>query len=145
MPFVHLVPLDRYNWEKLLDLQISPDQQAFLPSTLYSLAQSKFEDLTPLAIMADEQLVGYVMYGEFGGICWITRIVIDHEFQRQGLGRAALEELLHQLQRNIRCKEIRTSHAPSNYAAEAFFESLGFEPVAQPLENEVVRVWVGLG
>ncbi len=138
MPFVHLVPLDRYNWEEVIDLQLSPDQQAFIPGTLYSLAQAKFENLTPLGIMADSRMVGLVMYGEFGGICWISRIMIDYDHQRQGIGREAMQELLTSLKRNISCKEIRTSHAINNYAAADFFSALGFKPVADPLEDEVV-------
>jgi len=138
MAFVHILPLDRYNWEQVLDIKLNPDQQAFLPPVLYSLAQAKFENLTPYGIMADEQMVGLLMYGEFGGICWVSRIIVDVNHQRQGVGSRAMQQLLDQLRRKISCREIRSSYAPSNYAAEGFFATLGFEPMDSSLEDEVV-------
>ncbi len=137
MPFVQIKSLDRFNWEQVLDLELLPEQQAFLPSILYSLAQAKFENLHPFAILNQDETVGFLMYGEFGGICWINRIMIDHRHQRQGLGSEALRQLIQQLKRNIRCREIRTSYAPDNYGAALFFDQHGFEPMSS-LEDEVV-------
>lgn len=138
MPRVTLLLLDRYNWEATLDLQLTEAQEAFVPSVLYSLAQAKFEALTPYGITAGEKMVGLLMYGNFGGICWINRLLIDARYQRQGIGKAAVQELLARLQTRPDCAEIRTSYSPENAAAAAFFQTMGFVPLDSPLPDEVV-------
>ena len=138
MPRVNLLLLDRYNWEATLDLRLSEAQQAFMPSVLYSLAQAKFEALTPYGIVAGGQIVGLLMYGNFGGICWINRILVDERHQRQGIGRAAMQELLARLSQRPDCAEIRTSYSSANLPAAAFFQGLGFVPLDSPLPDEVV-------
>jgi len=140
---ISLVQLDRYNWEECLDIKLSPDQSAYIPPVLYSLAQAKFEALTPYGIRTSDRTVGLLMYGEFTGLCWINRIMIDEAYQRQGIGKAALQQMVAQLRRNVRCKEIRASYAPDNYAAAALFASVGFQPLAASLEDEVVVQYAG--
>lgn len=137
----HIEPLDRYNWELCLDLELLPEQAAFVPSVLYSLAQARFENLTPYGIRAGGHMAGLIMYGEFGDMCWINRVLIDRNYQRQGIGQAAVRQLIDLLRRRRRCSEIRTSHATGNEAAAAFFAALGFVPVAEPLDDEVVLRW----
>jgi diamine N-acetyltransferase len=134
-----LVPLDRYNWELCLRIQIKDAQKAFVPSIEYSLAQAFFEKLTPYGLMYDTQMVGFLMYGQFGGVCWINRIVIDHRFQGKGLGKVALDQLIHQLRRKMSCREIRTSYAKDNTVAAQLFRSAGFRPIHdEPVEDEIV-------
>lgn len=138
--FSSIVPLDRYNWELCLEIKLSVQQESFVPSVLYSLAQARFEQLVPYGIMYKEQMVGFIMYGEFAGICWISRILIDKDFQRMGIGSKAIQELISVLKKNIRCKEIRTSYDIHNTQAKLFFYSLGFEPTDEPIGSEEVAV-----
>ena len=140
---ISLIPLDRYNWEECLDITLTPEQSAFIPPVLYSLAQAKFEALTPYGIRTSERMVGLLMYGEFTGLCWINRIMVDVAYQQKGIGSVALKTITAQLKRNVRCKEIRASYAPDNYAAAALFASAGFHPLAASLENEVVVQYRG--
>lgn len=142
MPFTRIVPLDRYNWEACLDIRIAPEQEAFMPPILYSLAQAKFENLHPFGIESDGHMVGMLMYGEFGGICWLSRVLIDVEYQHQGIGTEAVKQLLELLGKKISCREIRTSHARNNHVAAAFFDQLNFVPLPDALSEEVVRVYV---
>ncbi|MEO1449817.1 MAG: GNAT family N-acetyltransferase [Bacteroidota bacterium] len=131
--------LDRYNWEACLTIQLTPEQDRFVPSVLYSLAQARFENLTPYGIRLDGKMVGMLMYGQFSaGLCWINRILVDREHQGLGIGQKAMEQLLFQLRRKRQCAEIRTSYVPENLAAAHFFAKLGFRPVESPLEDEVV-------
>ena len=110
---------------------------------MYSLAQSKFENLHPLGIFENDTLVGFLMYGEFDGRCWINRVMIDKDFQEQGIGKAALRQLLDLLRRNPKCREIRTSFARQNALAEYFFRSAGFELLDDGLVDEIVMVYRG--
>ena len=137
--FCRIVPLDRYNWELCLDITLLPQQEVQIPSVLYSLAQAKFEQLTAMGVLANDKMIGFLMYGEFGGICWINRIMIDAGYQGKGYGSAAIRQLIAKLQSNIHCREIRTSYARSNYPAGHFFESLGFVQIPSVLaDGEVV-------
>ena len=138
-PSCHIVPLDRYNWELCLDISLLPAQDAMLPSILYSLAQARFEQLVPMGIVVGEKMIGFLMYGEFGGICWINRIMIDANYQGQGYGTSAITQLISKLKANIRCREIRTSYARNNYPAGHFFETIGFVSIPSELaDGEVV-------
>lgn len=136
-----IVPLTRYNWESCLEIELTPEQTKMTPTVLYSLAQAHFEQLHAFGIMTRGTMVGFLMYGEFGGICWINRIMVDKKYQRQGIGRAALLQLLSRLQMKYSCKEIRTSYAVNNYSAARFFEGLGFFPMDSSLKEEIVAVY----
>ncbi|MCI4670821.1 MAG: GNAT family N-acetyltransferase [Bacteroidia bacterium] len=138
MSFTRIISLDRYNWELALNISLSPEQEVYTPSVMYSLAQAKFENLIPYGITYKGKMVGMMMYGDFGGICWISRILIDQEFQRMGIGSTALRQLVEILERKMSCKEIRTSYAKGNYAASSFFAEMGFEPLEDALNEEVV-------
>ena len=140
---IQISPLTRFNWEKATELQLQDYQKDFLPSVMYSLAQSKFENLHPLGIFENDTLVGFLMYGEFDGRCWINRVMIDKDFQEQGIGKAALRQLLDLLRRNPKCREIRTSFARQNALAEYFFRSAGFELLDDGLVDEIVMVYRG--
>jgi len=136
-----IIPLDRYNWELCLDIKLNPEQSAFLPPVLYSLAQAKFENLTPYGIVKDEKMVGFLMYGEFGDICWVNRILMDKDYQGMGIGSKALGLLLDKLRLNYRCREIRTTYSADNEAAAAFFAGMGFVANGEPINNEIIAVF----
>ncbi|MEM8892464.1 MAG: GNAT family N-acetyltransferase [Bacteroidota bacterium] len=136
-----IIPLDRYNWELCLDIKLKPEQESFLPPVLYSLAQAKFENLTPYGILKNGKMVGFLMYGEFGDICWVNRILIDKDYQGMGIGSKALGTLLDKLRLNYRCREIRTSYSADNKAASEFFGNMGFKELGEPVNNEVIAVF----
>ncbi|MEL6134037.1 MAG: GNAT family N-acetyltransferase, partial [Bacteroidota bacterium] len=141
MLFTRIIPLDRYNWELCLNIRLSPEQEAYIPPVLYSLAQAKFEKLHPFGIEHGSEIVGLIMYGQFGGICWISRIMLDQDHQRKGIGSKALQQLLDQLQLKFTCKEIRTSYTRNNLGAARFFENMGFKEMENALEDEIVAVY----
>jgi diamine N-acetyltransferase len=140
---VQIIPLDRFNWEDYLHLRLRPEQEGYVPGVLYSLAQARFEALTPYGIRAGGEAAGFLMYGDFGGICWISRLLVDRDFQRRGVGREALRQLLALLRRRPACREVRTSYAADNSAAERLFASMGFEPLGEPVDGEIVARWQG--
>lgn len=143
MSFTTIIPLDRYNWELCLNISLTVEQEVYTPSVLYSLAQARFEDLHPYGILADENMVGFIMYGSFGGICWISRVIIDHEYQGQGIGTKAVGELIRILEGKMECKEIRTSYSVKNLVAANFFDKLGFVPINENMDQEIVARFEG--
>lgn len=140
---VELIPLDRFNWEECLNIQIPPEQEAFVPPILYSLAQAKFESLTPYGIRYSGKMVGFMMHGEFSGICWLSRVIVDVEYQNQGIGASAVKEWIKKMAYRVSCREIRTSYAKENYRAAQFFERLGFVAIEGELEEEIVARYEG--
>lgn len=142
--YCSIVPLDRYNWESCLDIELRPEQASFVPSVLYSLAQARFENLHPFGIAVDAEIVGMVMYGDFGGICWISRILVDKQHQGKGIGKAAIRQVLEHLGSKVSCKEIRTSYAVDNRIAHEFFFSLGFRSFSEPVDDEIIARYEGL-
>lgn len=136
-------PLHRFNWEHYLDLTLDETQVDFIPSVLFSIAQSKFEQLTPYGIDKDKAPVGFLMYGNLGGIVWISRILIDKSFQKQGIATEILQELIHNIRISSPHQEIRTSYSKQNLAAKNLFTHLGFEPINDSLDEEIVAIYKG--
>lgn len=114
-----------------------------MPSNLHSIAQSKFEELTACGIFAGDDLVGFLMYGNFGGVYWVNRIMVDKAYQEMGYGRTALDKLLQQLKTKPDCHEVRTSFVRQNAIAEYFFGMAGFQRIADGLDGEIVMRWMG--
>jgi diamine N-acetyltransferase len=135
---IQIVPLTRFNWELALEIRLHPEQEAFLPTVSYSLAQSKFEDLHPFGIMYGDKMAGFIMYGVFGGICWISRLMVDRDFQGKGIGSEALSQMIRHLEHKVRCPEIRTSYSSSNEEAKRLFAIAGFQEINTELGDEIV-------
>ncbi|MFK7968922.1 MAG: GNAT family N-acetyltransferase [Bacteroidia bacterium] len=137
-PPIQLEPLDRFNWDQVLNVSLKPEQLAFVPSILYSIAQSAFEKQDAYGVRLEDIMVGLILVGKTGSMSWISRIYIDAEYQGLGIGTEAVEQLISAL--TLRNSEIRTSHAKANVAAAAFFEKLGFQPLSNMGDDEVVLV-----
>lgn len=133
--------MNRFNWEACLEIRITEDQQRFTPSVLYSLAQAKFEAMYPYGVTYKEKMVGFLMYANFSGVYWINRVLIDVEYQRKGIARQAVSELIRLIQRKRDCKEVRTSYASDNIAAKSLFTTLGFKPINEAMSEEVVATF----
>lgn len=137
---VELIPLDRFNWEEISELKVRGNQRDFMPENVFSIAQSRFEESELFGVYEAGRPVGFVMYCNFNRMCWVNRIMIDAEFQGQGLGLQALMQLLERLDGHPACAEIRTSFSPANAGARALFTKAGFAEISS-LEDEVVMRW----
>ena len=64
---VELRPLTRdYIWQVVEDLTLHRGQEAFVAPNIDSIAISAVEPtFVPLAVYADDDLVGFVMYGQY--------------------------------------------------------------------------------
>jgi diamine N-acetyltransferase len=68
--FVILRDVTKENWQECVRLQLAPEQEGFVSSNAYSLAESKFmPTFVPQAIYARDEatgagrMVGFIMYG----------------------------------------------------------------------------------
>ena len=96
---VTLHDLTSQNWHNCIRLRPAPDQEAFMESNLYAIAQSKVETYwVPQAIYANLTMVGFVMYGKIAeGEYEIGRLMIDQQFQRKGYAREAMQLVIERL------------------------------------------------
>lgn len=125
-----LVPITVQNWETAASLEVDDHQRGFIRSNAWSIAESLYHpELTPLGVYRGGTMVGFLMYGSAtqDGRAWLFRIMIDKKYQGQGLGKEALERVIHRM-RTEGYSEINIGWDPANEVAEQLYLSHGFEP-----------------
>src|SRR5919109_1085082 len=105
-----LEPVTVDNWKACIALELAPDQQNFVSSNLYSIAEAQFSpDAKSRAIYDEEnQLVGYALFGRdvFTQKWKIFRIMIDKSHQQKGYGKAAMKEIIKTISKEADCNHI---------------------------------------
>ena len=139
---IHLAPVTSENLDVCVRLKVEPNQQRFVATNVFSLAQAYVNPDTahPYAIYNDEEMVGFAMLGIDDKIkeYEIWRFMIDSQFQGKGYGRAALVLLIdHMKSRGVH--ELYLDHAPDNDAAAHLYGSAGFEPCGYCEDGSVLR------
>jgi diamine N-acetyltransferase len=134
---VTLRPLTAENWRECCRLKVSDDQREFVAPNVYSIAETRFEPTSlPLAIYADETMVGFLMYDTKD--YYIVRFMIAAQYQGKGYGRAAMELLLAQLEQEYAHPSASLSYVPGNEVAERMYEKVGFRKTGEIHEGEVM-------
>jgi diamine N-acetyltransferase len=132
------------NWEQVVDLEPRDDQEAFVASNAYSLAESKFDPYTvPRAIYAGREPVGFLMYESLtddgrANDYMITRFMIDAKHQAKGYGREALQLALEEIRARPGATKISICYAPANAVAKDFYASFGFREVGHDEDGEMI-------
>ena len=125
-----LEPVTVDNWKASIALELAPDQQNFVSSNLYSIAEAQFyPDAKSRAIYDEEnQLVGYALFGRdvFTQKWKIFRIMIDKSHQQKGYGKAAMKEIIKTISKESDCNDILICYQDSNQVARRLYASLGF-------------------
>lgn len=141
---ITLKELNQDNWEYCIDLKVYPQQEKFVASNLYSIAEAQFiEGCVPLAIYNDEILVGFIMYepdleNQTEKAYFITRLMIDSAYQGKGYAREAVQQVIQRLKESTDCRVIKTSYVPENTVAEKLYYSLGFIPTGEVEYGEII-------
>ncbi len=128
---ISLRSIDQNNWEACTKLKVKKDQQGFIASNLYSIAESKFfPHWKTKAIYWEEELIGFAMYGIDGddGNYWIYRFMIDEQFQGLGHGKSAMKLII----QDIESSEDRTDiiwlgYDPDNEQGRKLYARVGFQ------------------
>jgi len=131
---IHFCEITEENWEQAIALKVSAEQEGFVASNLYSIAQSKVVPvMVPLGICRGEEMVGFAMIGPetATGRIWIIRFMIGSAYQGRGCGRAALTALIPLVRERYGCREIYLSVEPENRVAIRLYKSLGFVPTGE--------------
>lgn len=140
---IEIIPLDRFNWEEVVNLEVDDKQKSFIPDNIFSIAQSKFDSSVVYGIRFKDDMVGMIVTRNWNNICWITRIMIDRNWQNMGIGSTALDILVKFLKSKVECQEIRTTVARENIWGLYMFESAGFEMMGEEMDGEIVMVFSG--
>jgi GNAT superfamily N-acetyltransferase len=100
---INLRKIDETNWKEAIQLKVSEDQEEYVASNLYSIAQFQFlKDFRAMGLYMDEQMVGFAMYGidSDDGNYWIYRLMIDKKYQGRGVGKQAIGKILEDIKAN---------------------------------------------
>lgn len=127
---IRLEPITVENWKDCIALEIAPDQQHFVPSNLYSIAEAQFypEAKSRAIYNEDHQLVGYALFGhDVQTQKWkIFRIMIDQAHQHKGYGKAAMMEIITQIAQQPDGQQILICYQNDNQTARNLYAKLGF-------------------
>ena len=135
---ITLREITKDNYEKICDLEVADDQKRHLSSNMESLVDSKFhETLVPRAIYNNDTPVGFIMGEQTSSSrVEIYRFMIDSEFQQRGMGRAALELAIAEIQHIGGIKQIQICYHPENDIAKRLYFKLGFQEVGMSESGE---------
>ena len=151
MATVSLRDVTKENWQACIKLTLAPEQEHFVASNTYSLAESKFmPTFVPQAIYTntdgadDDTMVGFVMYGLYpdGAAPYGQRfrLMIDRAHQGLGYGTAALQIVLQRLEADPTCLDVLIGYEPENTVAAKLYQRLGFTVFGTAPWNETVAL-----
>ncbi len=127
---ISLRDVTRQNFKEVIRLQVRDDQNHFVASNVYSLAESYiFPGFTVQAIYSGDTPVGFMKYGfsTQSQQYWINRLMIAAEYQGRGYGREAMKLLIERLRAIPDCQQVFISYEPDNQPARSLYTSLGFK------------------
>jgi diamine N-acetyltransferase len=142
------------NWRAVADVIPLDSQRDFVPPSAarYLLLSMREDVWHSLAVLADEQVVGHVMWGwdPDDERYWAGGMLIDAAEQNRGVGRSCLRVLVRWLmETRDGCDAVRLSYDETNAAAARAYAALGFETLDAYEGDEVVaevsRERAGLG
>ena len=129
------------------NLSVAESQKRFVAPNAVSLAQALFAPAAWYrAIYCAEQLVGFVMLEDESlgapppknpGIS-VWRFMVDANFQGQGIGRAALLQVIGHAQAKGIFKTLELSYVPGPSCPEPFYLGLGFRHTGKSNHGEIV-------
>jgi diamine N-acetyltransferase len=131
----------------VIRLSVRPDQTQFVASNAVSLSQALFApEAWYRAIYSGESMAGFVMlYDEslrpvapVEPKVGVWRLMIDQNFQKMGIGTAALNQIIEHVRAKGVCNELELSYHPGPGCPEPFYRSLGFVSTGRLEGSEIV-------
>lgn len=126
---ITLRPVDLYNFDTIIELQVSPEQKNLVAPNVESIAQAYVQpNCYPFGIFAGEEAVGFLMYcldaddGEY----WLYRLMVDEKYQRKGYAATAMQLLLELLKKDDAHHKLYLGVDKRGKAAPLLYQKLGF-------------------
>jgi diamine N-acetyltransferase len=138
---VSLRPVTPENVYEVLRLRVSKEQEQFVADNARSLAEAAYNPFAwPRAIYADETPVGFVMLYDNPHTAeyFLWRLLIDGRYQRLGLGRAAVEQVIDYVAGRPNAVRLGVSYVPAEGSPQPFYSSLGFVETGEVDDGERV-------
>jgi diamine N-acetyltransferase len=126
---ISLRPITRENFDAIFQLRLVDVPVTFVEANMVSIAEAYVRPtFHPLAIYADETVVGFTMYGyeDVPGQWSILQLMIDSRYQRRGHGRRAMQQLIPMMIERHEMDEIVLSYVDGNDIAARLYRGLGF-------------------
>lgn len=133
---VHLRRVTQENFRECLNIQVAESQKGLVATTTQSLAEAYVNsNLFPLAIydaavcgyeQPEAPMIGFTMYEIAAGVGFITRLMVDKKYQRQGYAKATMIEVIRRLKLYPDVEIVATSYQKGNEIAAHLYQSLGF-------------------
>ena len=139
------------NWRDLIKLKVNEDQNHFVASNLYSIAEAQFgfEDeghwtFYPFGAYIGDEPIGFVMYcynfAHSRFQAFIMRLMVDQRYQGKGYGREIMQLALNTLRDEEQIANVGISYEPENRIAQKLYASLGFVEPGEMLDGETLAV-----
>jgi diamine N-acetyltransferase len=125
---------------KVAALKVKPSQEGFVAPNALSVAEAYFvPEHWFRAIMVDGAIVGFVMLHTKveEGCVYLWRFMIDAPAQGEGYGKAALHEILREIQTWPGVNGLRLSFVRGEGGPEAFYRALGFRLTGREVDGEI--------
>jgi len=155
------------NMPECVALSVHPEQEDFVASNSYSLAEAYDENkayaekghgniAVPYAVYENNVMVGFVMYGYFPPgdedddedeeydmdehYYYVWRLFVDKNHQGRGIGREVVRQVMDEIKTKPygEATYCYVSYVPSNIASKTTFKSYGFEEDGRVIEGEAV-------
>jgi diamine N-acetyltransferase len=136
MTKINLLDVDGDNWRDVANVKVHPDQEKFVAAATYYLCLAHYgDDWHPLAIEADGEIVGHVMWAvdPEDDSTWLGGLMIDAAHQGQGLGRATVTAFIDRFGSNL-----GLSYSPDNERARRVYREMGFVETGEMEDDEIV-------
>jgi diamine N-acetyltransferase len=139
---ITLKEITKDNYNECIKLKVRDDQR-FVASNVYSLAESKYEpENIPMAVYTGDTMVGFVMYifDYAERELYIGRLMIDQRYQHMGYGLGTLEALKEMGLKDAGIDTIKLSTNPDNTHGIRVYEKFGFKDTGILDDREEVFV-----
>ncbi|MEI4603028.1 GNAT family N-acetyltransferase [Bacillus cereus] len=128
---IYLKPIDKSNWKEAIRLSVKEEQQTFIASNLYSIAEVQFLDhFYSKGIYLDGKMIGFTMFGidPDDNNYWIYRLMIDEKFQGKGIGKQAIYLVIDEIRQDnyTSIPLIMIGYTPENLTAKFVYKKAGF-------------------
>jgi diamine N-acetyltransferase len=144
---VSLRPITKDTVRTITRLEVAPEQRAYVASNAESLAEANFHpEAWYRGIYLGNEPVGFVMLydetlrdeqPEVPAVS-LWRFMVAAPFQRRGIGKAALEQVIEHVRTRPKVEMLFTTCVQGEGSPEPFFVAAGFEPTGEVEDDEVV-------
>ena len=109
-----------------MKINLLPEQERWLSSKESIRKQCTREDVVAFDVFKDSVCVGFALLRRWEDGFFLWDYAIDHAWQGQGLGFAALKELIALMKEQYGAKFLTTTYIWGNDQAKALYEKAGF-------------------